>query len=98
MSLVQYKEELSNMYTSSNIVREIKSRRINGRFMWHVRGRGEVYTGFWYGNLRERDHLGKPGIDGRIILRWIIRKWDVGSWTGSSWLKIGTGGRHLCLR
>jgi hypothetical protein len=27
---------------------------------------------FW-----ERDHLGDPGIDGRIILRWISRKWDV---------------------
>jgi len=43
-----------------------------------VWGRGETYTGFWWGNLRERDHLGYPGIDGRIILRWIFRKWDVG--------------------
>jgi len=25
----------------------------------------------------ERDHLGDPGIDGRIIVRWILRKWDV---------------------
>jgi hypothetical protein len=39
-------------------------------------GRGEVYTEFWWGNLRERDHLGDPGVDGRIILRWIFRKWD----------------------
>jgi hypothetical protein len=31
--------------------------------------RGEAYTGFWWGNLRERDHLGDPGIDGTIILR-----------------------------
>jgi hypothetical protein len=30
------------------------------------------------GKLRERDQLGDPGIDGRIILRWIFRKWDVG--------------------
>jgi len=31
--------------------------------------RGEVYTGFWWGNLRERDHVEDPGLDGRIILR-----------------------------
>jgi len=47
------------------------------------------------GNLKERDHLGEEGVDGRIILRWIFRKWDLGVWTGSSWLRIGTGGGHL---
>jgi len=31
-------------------------------------GRGvKVYTGFWWGNLRERDHLEDPGVDGRTI-------------------------------
>jgi len=60
-----------------------------------MRERGEAYTGFWWGNLRERDHLGDPGVDGRIILRWIFRKWDVGVWTGSSSLRIWTSGGHL---
>jgi len=50
---------------------------------------------FWWGNLRDRDHLGDPGIDGRIILSWIFRKWDVGIRTGSTWLRIGTSGGHL---
>jgi len=36
--------------------------------------------------------LEDPGVDGRIILRWILRQSDVGAWTGSSWLRIGTGG------
>jgi len=58
-------------------------------------GRREIYTGFCWGNLRERDHLEDPDIDGRIILIWIFRKWDVGAWTGSIWLRIGTGGEHL---
>jgi hypothetical protein len=53
------------------------------------RGRREVYTGVWWGNLREGDHLEEPGVDGRIILRWMLRKWDVGAWTGSIWLRIG---------
>jgi hypothetical protein len=31
-------------------------------------GREEACTGFWWGNLREKDHLGDTGVDGRIIL------------------------------
>jgi hypothetical protein len=39
-------------------------------------GVGEEHTGFWWRNLRERDHSEDPGVGGRIILRWIFRKWD----------------------
>jgi len=49
----------------------------------------------WWGNLREKDYFEDPGVDGRIILRWIFRKWDMGAWIVSSWLRIGTGGGHL---
>ena len=58
-------------------------------------GEGRGVYGVLVGNLKERDHLEDPGIDGNIILRWIIRKWDVGARTGSIWLKIETGGGHL---
>jgi hypothetical protein len=58
-------------------------------------GGRELCTGFWWGNLRERDHLGDPGVNGRIILGWIFKKWDVGVRSGLGWLRIGTGGRHL---
>jgi len=43
-----------------------------------------VYTGLWWGNLREIDHLEDPDVDGRIILRWIFRKWYMRAWTGST--------------
>jgi len=90
-----HNEELNDLYCSPNIFRVIKSRRM--RWPGHVARmrKGEVYTGFWWGNLRERDHLGDPGVDGRIILRWIFIKWDLRVWTGWSWLRIGIGGGHL---
>jgi hypothetical protein len=40
--------------------------------------RGEGHTVFWWGNMSERDHLGDPGVEGLIILIWVVRKWDVG--------------------
>jgi hypothetical protein len=62
-----HNEELKVLY-SSNIVRVMKSRmRLAGHVaLW---GRGEAYTGFWCGNLRERDDLADPGVDGRMMLK-----------------------------
>jgi hypothetical protein len=74
---LSYNEELNDLYTSPNIIRVIKSRRM--RWAGHVAcmGRGALHTGFWWEILRERDHMEDPGVDGRKILRWIFRKWDV---------------------
>ena len=90
-----HNEKLNDLYSSLNIVRVIKLRRM--RRAGHVAcwGRGKAYTRFWWGNLGERDHLGDPGIDGRTILKWMFRLWDVGAWTRSSWSRIGTDGGHM---
>jgi hypothetical protein len=63
--------------------------------MWHVWERGEMHTGFWWGNMRERNHLEGLGIDGSIILKWIFKEWDGETWTGLIWLRMQTGGRIL---
>ena len=60
-------------------------------------GTGKAYTRFWWGNLRERDQLGDPGVDARIKLKQ-LQEVACGVWTGSSWLRIGTGGGHLWMR
>jgi hypothetical protein len=67
-----HKEELNDLYSSPNIVLVIKSRRM--RWAGHVARMGEAYTGLWSEHLKEREHLREPGVDGRIILRWIFRK------------------------
>jgi hypothetical protein len=53
--------------------------KIETRWAGHVAriGRGEACKRFCWGNLKERDHWGDPGVDGRIILKWIFRKWDM---------------------
>ena len=87
-------EELCDLYSLPNIVREVKSKRT--RWAGHVarmeEGRGvhRVLMGKPEGGReRERDHWGDLDVDGRIILRWIFRKWEGVVGTGWSWLKTG---------
>jgi hypothetical protein len=105
-NLYKWKERLKNFFArklffivvhiyAARCCRVVKLRRM--RRAGHVahKGRREVYTGCWWGNLRERGHWGDPDIDGRIVLRWIFRKLEGVVGTGWSWLRIGTGGGHL---
>jgi hypothetical protein len=88
-------EEVYVLYSSLNIIRVIKSRRV--RWLGDVAcvwERQEVHIGVWWGDLRERVHLEDLRVDGRIILKCIQEVgWDGG--TGLIWLRIGTGGGRL---
>jgi len=56
-----------------------------------------VHTGFWWENLRERDHLEDPGMMWEDNIKMDIQEvgWGVGTWTGLIWLRIGTEGGLL---
>jgi len=75
-----HNKELNDLYSSPNVVRVIKSRRMS--WAGHVARMSEECIGSLWGNRREGDHWRDLGVDGWIILGWISRRWDVGIWTG----------------
>jgi len=63
-----HNEELNNFYSSPNIVRMIKSRRMRWAGFVACMGEERGCIGSWWGSRRERDHWGGLGVDGWIIL------------------------------
>jgi hypothetical protein len=78
-----HNEELHNLYSFPDIIRQVKSRRM--RWAVHVacmgEERGEEFTRFWWESPKERDHLEDQGIGGKMVSEWI----------GFNWLRIGIG-------
>jgi hypothetical protein len=69
---------LHNLYSSPDIIRQIKSRRM--RWVGHAAHMGEerkVYR-VLVRRPKERDHLEDRGIDGRMGLHWILGRLAVG--------------------
>jgi hypothetical protein len=67
-----HNDELHSLYSSPNILSMIKSRRM--RWVGHVArmGRGEVFTAFWFGGPKARDHWEDLDVGDRITLRWTL--------------------------
>ena len=87
-----------SLYSTPNIVRVIKSRRM--RWAWYVARTGDesgVYR-VLVGKPEGKNHWGDLGVDGWIILGRISRRWNVGIWTGLGWPRIETGGGRLLVR
>ena len=88
-------EELNELYSSPNIVRTIKSRRL--RWAGHVAcmDEGRSVHKVLVGKPEGKNQWGDQDVDGRIPLRWIFGKWEGVVGTGWSWLRIGTVGGRL---
>jgi hypothetical protein len=73
--------ELHNLYSSPDIIRQIKSRRM--RWAGHVARMGErrnVYR-VLVGKPEGKDHLEDQGVDGRMGSKWILRRLVGGVWS-----------------
>ena len=77
----------NDLHSLPNIVQVIKS--IMMRWVGNVARMGESrgLYGVLVGKSKGKNHLEDPGVDGKIILRWIFRMWGVWIWNGWSWLK-----------
>jgi hypothetical protein len=84
-----HNRELHILYSSRDVIRQIKSRRM--RWAGHVAhmGWGETCIGFWWESPKETDHLKDQGVDGRMGLEWTLGRFAC--------LRIGTvGGFREC--
>jgi hypothetical protein len=63
--------------------------------MWHTWGRGEVFTGFWLGGWKGRDHWKDLVVGEKITLSWTLGRWELMRQTGFGWLRIESSSEFL---
>jgi hypothetical protein len=85
--------ELHNLYSSPDIIRQIKSRRM--RWVEHVAsmGLGRNMYRVWWESPKEKDHSKDNGMDGRMGSKWTLGR--LGRGGGFNWLRIGIVGGLL---
>jgi hypothetical protein len=87
-----HNEELHNLYSSPDIIRQVKSWRM--RWAGHMARMGEdrKCKRFWWEALKEREHWEDQGVSGKMGSEWILGRLAWGVWIGFDCLRIGTGG------
>jgi hypothetical protein len=90
-----HNEELHNMYSSPNIIRQVKSRRM--RWAGHMARMGEERKLYkvLMGKLKGKRPLGRPRRRWEDGIRMDLREIGLGVWIGFDWLRMGTGGGLL---
>jgi hypothetical protein len=93
-----HNKELYALYSSPNIIRVFKSRRL--RWAGHVACMGERRGAYWalVGKPEGRRPLGRPRRKWEDNIKMDLQEVGVGAQTGLMWLRIGTGGGLLCIR
>jgi hypothetical protein len=88
-------EELHNLYSSPDIIRQVKSRRM--RWAGYVARMGEERKGYkvLVGKPEGKRPLGRPRRRWEDGVRMDVREIGLGVWIGFDWLRIGTGGGLL---
>jgi hypothetical protein len=85
-------EELRNLCSSPNTIRQIKSRILS--WAGHVaRMRKELKVcKVSVGKPKERDHSEDRGVDGMMVSEWILGRWSGrdGVWSGLGWFRLRT--------
>jgi hypothetical protein len=69
-----HNEGLRDLYCSPNIIRVIKRKNEMVGACSTYKGIGEAHTEFWWGNVKQKDQFDDLTIDGRILLKLIIKK------------------------
>jgi hypothetical protein len=90
-----YNDELRSLYSSPNIVRVFKSRRMSWAGHVALMGEGRGVYRVLIGGPKLRDHWEDLGVGGRITLRWALGRYGSMGRTGFRWLRIGSIGRLL---
>jgi hypothetical protein len=84
--------ELHNLYSSPDIIRQIKSRKIRWAENVARMGGGEMCTGFCWETPKGKDRLKDQGVDRKMGSKWILGR-SVGElWSAFIWLRIETVG------